>query len=115
MAVNANNTLEPESESSVKPKREGEKRLTLALDGETYKRLKLHAAATGQTHQAILEAMLLAYLSGNALPKYAACPFCGSKDVFGSHLIGSNAIVTCNICAAEAHADIWNTRAKVAS
>ena len=35
-------------------KREGEKRLTLALDGETYRRLRLHAAGTDQTHQDIL-------------------------------------------------------------
>ncbi len=34
-------------------KRLGEKRLTLALHGETYKRLRLHAAETDQTHQAI--------------------------------------------------------------
>ena len=45
-----------------KPKREGEKRLTLALDGDTYKRLRLHAAKTDQTHQAILEAALIEYL-----------------------------------------------------
>jgi len=43
-------------------KRQGEKRLTLALDGETYKRLRLHAAETDQTHQAILEAALADYL-----------------------------------------------------
>jgi hypothetical protein len=43
-------------------KRQGEKRLTLALDGETYKRLRLHAAETDQTHQAILEAALAEYL-----------------------------------------------------
>jgi len=35
---------------------------TLALDGETYKRLRLHAAETDQTHQAILEAALAEYL-----------------------------------------------------
>ena len=45
-----------------KPKRMGEKRLTLALDGDTYKRLRLHAAETDQTHQAILEAALAEYL-----------------------------------------------------
>jgi hypothetical protein len=44
-------------------KRPGEKRLTLALDGETYKRLRLHAAETDQTHQAILEAALAEYLN----------------------------------------------------
>ncbi len=43
-------------------KRSGEKRLTLALDGETYKRLRLHAAETDQTHQAILEVALAEYL-----------------------------------------------------
>lgn len=43
-------------------KRPGEKRLTLALDGETYKRLRLHAAKTDQTHQAILETALAEYL-----------------------------------------------------
>ncbi|MBS1004607.1 hypothetical protein [Acetobacter thailandicus] len=39
-------------------KRSGEKRLTLALDGDTYKRLRIHAAKTDQTHQSILEAAL---------------------------------------------------------
>jgi len=51
---------------SMKPapkKREGEKRLTLALDGETYRRLRMHAAETDQTHQDILEAALAEYLS----------------------------------------------------
>lgn len=43
-------------------KRPGEKRLTLALDGETYKRLRLYAGETDQTHQAILEAALAEYL-----------------------------------------------------
>jgi predicted transcriptional regulator len=43
-------------------KREGEKRLTLALDGETYRRLRMHAAATDKTHQAILEEALSKYL-----------------------------------------------------
>ena len=45
-----------------KMKREGEKRLTLALDGETYRRLRMHAAATDKTHQAILEEALSKYL-----------------------------------------------------
>lgn len=44
-------------------KREGEKRLTLALDGETYRRLRIHAAETDQTHQDILETALAEYLS----------------------------------------------------
>ena len=45
-----------------KPKRMGEKRLTLALDGETYRRLRVHAAKTDQTHQDILETALAEYL-----------------------------------------------------
>lgn len=44
-------------------KREGEKRLTLALDGETYRRLRLHAVETDQTHQDILETALSEYLN----------------------------------------------------
>lgn len=44
-------------------KRPGEKRLTLALDGDTYRRLRLHAAQTDQTHQAILETALAEYLN----------------------------------------------------
>lgn len=47
----------------VPKKREGEKRLTLALDGETYRRLRLHAVETDQTHQNILEAALAEYLN----------------------------------------------------
>lgn len=43
-------------------KREGEKRLTLALDGETYRRLRMHAAETDKTHQDILESALAEYL-----------------------------------------------------
>lgn len=43
-------------------KRTGERRLTLALDGETYQRLRLHAARTGQTHQAVLETALREHL-----------------------------------------------------
>ena len=43
-------------------KRQGEKRLTLALDGEAYRRLRMHAAETDQTHQAILESALAEYL-----------------------------------------------------
>ena len=34
-----------------KPKREGERRLTLALDGETYGRSMLHAVETDQRHE----------------------------------------------------------------
>lgn len=51
------------SQGKKPTKRSGEKRLTLALDGETYKRLRLHAAETDQTHQAILENALAEYLS----------------------------------------------------
>lgn len=47
---------------SAPKKREGEKRLTLALDGETYRRLRIHAATTDQTHQDILERALAEYL-----------------------------------------------------
>ena len=36
--------------------------MTLALDGDTYKRLRMHAAETDQTHQAILEVALADYL-----------------------------------------------------
>lgn len=56
-------TAPPGSEPKPTPKRrEGEKRLTLALDGETYRRLRMHAAETDQTHQSILEAALAEYL-----------------------------------------------------
>jgi hypothetical protein len=57
------------AEPAVRPtkpppkKREGEKRLTLALDGETYRRLRMHAAETDQTHQDILEYALTEYLN----------------------------------------------------
>ena len=43
-------------------KREGEKRVTLALDGKMYRRLRMHAAQTDQTHQTILESALAEYL-----------------------------------------------------
>jgi hypothetical protein len=55
MLTNSDQKLTPK-------KREGEKRLTLALDGETYRRLRMHAAETDQTHQDILEAALAEYL-----------------------------------------------------
>lgn len=48
---------------SAPKKREGEKRLTLALDGETYRRLRIHAAETDRTHQDILEVALAEYLN----------------------------------------------------
>lgn len=54
-----------QSQATAKPmpkRREGEKRLTLALDGKTYRRLRLHAAETEQTHQKILETALAEYL-----------------------------------------------------
>ena len=44
-------------------KRKGEKRLTLALDSDTYRRLRIYAAETDQTHQAILETALAEYLN----------------------------------------------------
>jgi len=47
----------------IPKKRVGEKRLTLALDGETYRRLRLHAVTTDETHQDILEPALTEYLS----------------------------------------------------
>lgn len=56
----------PESlkaENEKKPKREGEKRLTLALDGVTYKRLRLHAVDVDRTHQDIIEDALKQYLN----------------------------------------------------
>ena len=57
--------LQPPSQPTAKApkKREGEKRLTLALDGETYRRLRMHAAETDQTHQDILEDALADYLN----------------------------------------------------
>ena len=51
----------PDKKPATK-KREGEKRVTLALDGAAYRRLRMHAAETDQTHQAILEAALAEYL-----------------------------------------------------
>ena len=39
-------------------KRLDEKRLTLALDGTTYRQLRMYAAASNQTHQEILEKAL---------------------------------------------------------
>jgi len=55
--------LQPPSKQNAPKKRMGEKRLTLALDGETYRRLRMHAAETDQTHQDILEAALAEYLN----------------------------------------------------
>ncbi len=42
--------------------RVSEKRVTVALDGVTYRRLRLHAANTDLTHQAILKRALAQYL-----------------------------------------------------
>ncbi len=36
-------------------RRPNAKKLTVELDGETYKRLRIYAAETGQTHQEIME------------------------------------------------------------
>lgn len=56
-------TAPPHTEPKSAPKkREGEKRLTLALDGDTYRRLRIHAAKTDQTHQYILEQALTQFL-----------------------------------------------------
>jgi len=51
------------SPKSLIGKRDGEKRLTLALNGETYRRLRLHAANADRTHQSILEEALAEYLN----------------------------------------------------
>jgi hypothetical protein len=45
-----------------RPKREGEKRLSVAITGERYTQLRLYAATTEQTHQTILEQALYKYL-----------------------------------------------------
>ncbi|MDE2755668.1 MAG: CopG family transcriptional regulator [Acidobacteriota bacterium] len=44
-------------------KQPGEKRVTVALDGATYRRLRLYAANTDLTHQTILERALAQYLN----------------------------------------------------
>ena len=44
-------------------RREGQKRLTLALDGDTYRRLRMYAAQTDRTHQDILETALMEFLN----------------------------------------------------
>ena len=48
--------------ASIRDKNPPKKRVTVALDGSTYRRLRLHAANTDQTHQAILESALVGYL-----------------------------------------------------
>lgn len=50
------------SEPAAAKQRAGEKRVTVALDGATYRRLRLHAANTDLTHQAILKRALAEYL-----------------------------------------------------
>ena len=52
----------PATQPAKAAKRPGGKRLTLALDGDTYRRLRLHAAMTDRTHQSILEHALAEYL-----------------------------------------------------
>lgn len=42
------------------------KRLSLTLDAETYRQLRLHAVETDRTHQAILEEAARAYLRTRA-------------------------------------------------
>lgn len=44
-------------------KRKGEKRLTVALDEMTYRRLKLYAAREDKSHQSILETALVDFLN----------------------------------------------------
>lgn len=56
----AQNQVDP---APTPKKREGEKRLSLALDGDTYRRLRMHAAMTDETHQDILERALVEYLN----------------------------------------------------
>ena len=59
------NTGIPQRGSEEKLQKAPEKRrrrLTLALDETTYRRLRIHAAQTDQTHQKILEQALRAYL-----------------------------------------------------
>ena len=53
--------ITPDKKAATK-NREGGKRVTLALDGAAYRRLRMYAAETDQTHQAILEAALAEYL-----------------------------------------------------
>ena len=48
------------SEPSTPDKKK--KRITLALDGSAYRRLRIYAAENDQTHQSILESALAEYL-----------------------------------------------------
>ncbi len=45
-------------------RRPNAKKLTVELDGETYKRLRIYAAETGLTHQEILEGAVKGVLDG---------------------------------------------------
>ena len=118
MAVDANSTPAPDSQSSIKPKREGEKRLTLALDGDTYKRLRLHAAETGQTHQDILEAALSSSLSRYKRFELLPCPFCNSRSLQAC-VSEDTGWIECFSCGTEGPtvngggwSTAWNTRSK---
>ena len=53
---------DPEPAAPVGPP----KRLSLTLDAETYRQLRLHAVETDRTHQAILEEAARAYLRTHA-------------------------------------------------
>ena len=55
-------TREAPREVAPPKKRPAEKRVTVALDGATYRRLRIHAANTDLTHQTILERALAEYL-----------------------------------------------------
>ncbi|MGB1215962.1 MAG: hypothetical protein ACPG4X_21525 [Pikeienuella sp.] len=50
-------------------KRENEKRVTLALDGDTYRALRQHGLDTGQSNQAILERALKQHLAVEGVSK----------------------------------------------
>lgn len=56
----------PAKVSAPEPKSLPSKRLSLALDGETYRTLRLHAIETDQTHQDIMAAAVNAYLRKHA-------------------------------------------------
>ena len=55
-------TREAPREAPPPKKRPAEKRVTVALDGATYRRLRIHAANTDLTHQTILERALAEYM-----------------------------------------------------
>ena len=56
-------TVTATAEPAPVKKHAGGKRVTVALDGVTYRRLRLHAANTDLTHQTILERALAEYLN----------------------------------------------------